>query len=50
MRAAVRIGLGILAVVQLGTGLWQLVLPASFYRNFPTVDLAPPYSEHLMRR
>ena len=49
MRAAVRIGLGILAVVQLGTGLWQLVLPESFYANFPTVDLAPPFSEHLMR-
>ena len=49
MRAAVRGGLGILAVIQLGTGLWQLVLPASFYRDFPTVDLAPPYSEHLMR-
>lgn len=50
MRSLVRFGLGILAVIQLGTGLWQLVLPASFYRNFPTVDLAPPYSEHLMRR
>ena len=49
MRAVVRVGLGILAVVQLGTGLWQLVLPESFYANFPTVDLAPPFSEHLMR-
>ena len=49
MRAAVRVGLGILAVIQLGTGLWQLVLPESFYRDFPTVDLAPPFSEHLMR-
>lgn len=49
MRAAVRVGLGILAVIQLGTGLWQLVLPESFYADFPTVDLAPPFSEHLMR-
>jgi len=49
VRAAVRVGLGILAVIQLGTGLWQLVLPESFYRDFPTVDLAPPFSEHLMR-
>lgn len=49
MRAAVRIGLGILAAVQLGTGLWQLILPESFYGDFPTVDLAPPYNEHLMR-
>ena len=49
MRLAVRIGLGILVAVQLGTGLWQLVLPDSFYRDFPTVDLAPPFNEHLMR-
>lgn len=49
MRIAVRIGLGILVAVQLGTGLWQLVLPESFYRDFPTVDLAPPFNEHLMR-
>ena len=49
MRAIVRIGLGILVLVQLGTGLWQLVLPASFYADFPTVNLAPPYNEHLMR-
>ena len=49
MRAAVRVGLGILAVIQLGTGLWQLLLPESFYRDFPTVHLAPPFSEHLMR-
>ena len=49
MRAAVRVGLGILAAVQLGTGLWQLILPRSFYEDFPTVDLAPPFNEHLMR-
>ena len=49
MRTAVRVGLGILAVVQLGTGLWQLILPLSFYNDFPTVDLAPPFNEHLMR-
>ena len=49
MRLAVRAGLGILAVVQLGIGLWQLVVPESFYRDFPTVSLAPPFNEHLMR-
>lgn len=49
MRLVVRIGLGILVAVQLGTGLWQLLLPESFYSDFPTVDLAPPYNEHLMR-
>jgi hypothetical protein len=45
----VRGGLGILALVQLGTGLWQLLLPDGFYRDFPTVSLAPPFNEHLMR-
>ena len=49
MRLLVRGGLGILVLVQLGTGLWQLVLPEGFYRDFPTVSLAPPYNEHLMR-
>ncbi len=49
MRALVRIGLLALVAVQLGTGLWQQVLPESFYRDFPTVDLAPPFNEHLMR-
>ena len=49
MRALLRGGLGILVMVQLGTGLWQLLMPESFYRDFPTVDLAPPYNEHLMR-
>lgn len=49
MRAVVRCGLGILVLVQLGTGLWQLLLPEGFYRDFPTVSLAPPYNEHLMR-
>jgi len=49
VRLLVRGGLGILVLVQLGTGLWQLVLPEGFYRDFPTVSLAPPYNEHLMR-
>ena len=49
MRTIVRGGLGILVLVQLGTGLWQLLLPDGFYRDFPTVSLAPPFNEHLMR-
>jgi len=49
VKAVVRAGLGILVLVQLGTGLWQLILPGSFFTDFPTVDLAPPYNEHLMR-
>ena len=49
MKTVVRVGLAILVLVQLGTGLWQQVVPESFYRDFPTVDLAPPFNEHLMR-
>jgi hypothetical protein len=36
-------------VVELVLGAWTLLLPASFYRDVPTVDLTPPYSEHLFR-
>jgi hypothetical protein len=49
VRLLVRGGLGILAVIQLGTGIWQLFWPQGFYADFPTVDLAPPFNEHLMR-
>ena len=49
MRVVVRIGLGVLALIQLGTGVWMQFFPRSFYEDFPTVDLTPPYSEHLMR-
>jgi len=49
MRLVIRIGLVLLAVVQWVTGLWMQFLPESFYSDFPTVDLTPPFSEHLMR-
>ncbi len=49
MRRVVRIGLVLLAAIQLITGSWMQVFPQSFYRDFPTVDLTPPFSEHLMR-
>lgn len=49
MRIAVRIGLALLAATQWVTGLWMQFLPESFYSDFPTVDLTPPFSEHLMR-
>lgn len=37
------------AVIELALGLWTLVFPESFYRDVPTVNLTPPFSEHLMR-
>ena len=49
MRVVIRAGLSILAAIQWVTGLWMQFLPESFYADFPTVDLTPPFSEHLMR-
>lgn len=45
----VRAGLAVLAINELVVGFWNQVLPASFYENFPTVDLTPPFSEHYAR-
>ncbi|PYE18599.1 hypothetical protein DFR67_104178 [Williamsia limnetica] len=49
MTPLIRFGLFILFVVEFVVGLWNQVFPASFYDNFPTVDLTPPYSEHYAR-
>ena len=49
MRALLRCGLLGLAAVELVLGAWTGSFPASFYADVPTVDLTPPYSEHLMR-
>ena len=46
---AIRAGLALLAVVELVLGAWTLLFPESFYRDVPTVDRTPPYSEHLFR-
>jgi hypothetical protein len=51
---AVRVGLGILAILQGIVGIWASLVPRSFYRNFPIpghnwVSLLPPYNEHLIR-
>jgi len=49
MRLALRAGLVMLALVEAGLGVWTQFFPESFYRDFPTVTLTPPFSEHLMR-
>ena len=49
MRTALRAGLTVLASVELVLGGWTLLFPASFYADVPTVDLTPPFSEHLFR-
>jgi hypothetical protein len=44
-----RIVLALLALDELVVGAWNQFAPESFYRNFPTVDLTPPFSEHYAR-
>jgi hypothetical protein len=38
-----------MAVVELMLGFWTLLFPRTFYYDVPTIDLTPPYSEHLLR-
>ena len=49
MTGLLRLGLGLLAAVEVVLGLWTLLSPASFYADVPTVDATPPFSEHLFR-
>ncbi len=49
MRVLQRVGLAVGAIIALVIGGWAQFAPQSFYDDFPTVDLTPPFSEHLMR-
>ncbi|MGY1620396.1 hypothetical protein ACI797_26960 [Geodermatophilus sp. SYSU D00691] len=49
MSGLLRPGLVLLAAVEWVLGLWTAFAPRSFYDDVPTVDLTPPFSEHLMR-
>ena len=49
MTAPIRILLAIGAATCFTIGIWAQFWPESFYYDFPTVDLTPPFSEHLMR-
>ena len=49
MTVFIRLGLGFLILDQLVVGVWNAIWPESFYRDFPTVDLTPPFSEHYAR-
>ena len=49
MTVVLRIGLAMLAVVELVIGAWNQFWPQSFYDDFPTVDLTPPFAEHYAR-
>ncbi len=49
MRRLLRLGLALLAATEFLLVSWTLLFPASFYATVPTVDLTPPFSEHLFR-
>ena len=49
MTLLLRCGLVLMAGVEWVLGLWTAFAPRSFYDNVATVDLTPPFSEHLMR-
>ncbi len=49
MTVAIRLGLAGFAAYELMLGIWTAFFPESFYADFPTVSLTPPFSEHLMR-
>ena len=44
-----RAGMWFLTFVEVAVGLVATVAPRAFYDYVPWVDLAPPFSEHLMR-
>ena len=49
MTRTIRILLIALFAETITVGVWNALFPASFYRNVPTVDLTPPFSEHFAR-
>ena len=49
MTLTLRLGLAVLAAVELTIGIWNQFWPRSFYDDFPTVSLTPPFAEHYAR-
>jgi hypothetical protein len=48
LQSWLRGGLSTLAALQTAVSLWQYFAPRSFYDEFPTARLDPPYNEHLV--
>lgn len=46
---ALWLGISLVAAQQAATGTWALLWPEEFFRQVPTVDVLPPYNEHLVR-
>ncbi len=49
MTVVLRVGLALLAAAELVIGAWNQFWPESFYNDFPTVSLTPPFAEHYAR-
>ncbi|MCG5468264.1 hypothetical protein LADH09A_002124 [Micromonospora sp. LAH09] len=49
LTALIRVALAVLFLDELVVGFWNQVFPESFYNNFPTVSLTPPFSDHYAR-
>ena len=49
MTLILRIGLAVLAAVELTIGVWNQFWPRHFFDHFPTVSLTPPFAEHYAR-
>jgi hypothetical protein len=47
-KAWLRAGIVLLIVLDGLVGVWQYFFPRSFYDDFPTVSLDPPFNEHLV--
>lgn len=47
--AALWLGVSLVAAQQAITGTWALLWPEEFFHRVPTVDVLPPYNEHLVR-
>lgn len=42
-------GVVLIGALQVVTGAWALLWPLDFFHRVPTVDVLPPYNEHLVR-
>jgi len=49
MTLSIRVILLLLFLDEVTVGAWNQLFPESFFNNFPTVDLTPPFSEHYAR-
>lgn len=47
-RTWLRAGMVVLVVIEGAVGIWQYFFTRSFYDDFPTVSLDPPYNQHLL--